>query len=63
MSVFSHIDTGRADKSYAMKEKKKLERITMSFSNTSLVKPKSARRGGGVVNRAGQGAKPLPLAL
>jgi hypothetical protein len=37
MSVFSHIDTGRAYMSYAMKAKKKLVRITMSFSNTSLV--------------------------
>lgn len=35
----------------------------MSFTNISLEWLKSARRGGGVVNRAGQGDKSLPLAL
>jgi len=35
----------------------------VSFSNVSAVTYKSARRGGGVVNRAGQGASPVPPSL
>jgi hypothetical protein len=35
----------------------------VSFSKVSAVTYKSARRGGGVVNRAGHGASPLPPSL
>ena len=38
-------------------------RITVSLLNVSVENPKSDRRGGGLVSRAGQGAKPLPFAL
>ena len=37
--------------------------ITVSFSNMSFEYPKSASRGEGAVNLAGQGANPLPLTL
>lgn len=36
---------------------------TVSFSNMPVEYPKSASLGGGEVNRAGHGAKPLPLVL